>query len=377
MQPGDEELMDGADAEYRGVCLAERALLQRLVQIDRRELWRDTEAACMAHWVSMRYGVSYWKADRWMQAAYALEDLPLVSEAFCAGDLGIDRVVELTRLAKVSSESEASLLHWGERHAAGAIRARADKEIRWSAEQVKSLQQQRSLTWGFYDEGRRFAAALDVPAAEGAVFAKAIMRQVDRLPGADRCIEARRADALMMMASAQVGADPDPDRATIVLHTTVQALAQGAPAELEGGGVIDAPTLQRLGCHARVQSVMEDSRGNAFALGRMSREPSAAMVRQLRYRERDCQFPACAHRRFTNVHHIVHWARGGRTDLENLVLICTYHHKLVHELGWGIKRESDGTVSWFYPDGYPYRAGPAPPPCDGEISSRPGSLARV
>jgi Domain of unknown function (DUF222)/HNH endonuclease len=155
--------------------------------------------------------------------------------------------------------------------------------------------------------------------------------------------------------------DPDPDRATIVIHTSAEALAQGAPAELEGGGVIDGVTVERLGCHARVQAVLEDARGNAFRLGRMAREPSSAMVRQLRYRDRDCQFPACPHRRFTNAHHIVHWARGGSTDMENLVLICTYHHKLVHELGWGIKRESDGTVSWFYPDGNPYRAGPAPP----------------
>jgi hypothetical protein len=199
MQPSEKELMQGADAEYRRVCLAERALLHRLVRIDRAELWRNTEAACMAHWVSMRYGLSYW-ADRWMHAAYALESLPEVSKAFCAGELGIDRVVELTRLAKVSSEPEASLFSWAQRHAAGAIRARADKEIRWSFEQVKSLQQQRSLSWGFYEQGRRFAAVLDVPAVEGAVFLKAIMRQLDRLPAGPACIEARRADALVMMA---------------------------------------------------------------------------------------------------------------------------------------------------------------------------------
>ena len=367
MHPSEKELLERADGHYRGVCTAERDLFKDLVQIDRAELWRNTEAACMAHWVSMRYGLSYWKADRWMHAAYALESLPEVSKAFCAGDLGIDQVVELTRLAKVSSEPETSLLSWAERHTAGAIRARADKEIRWSAEQVKSLQQQRSLSWGLYEQGRRFAAVLDVPAAEGAVFLKAITRQLDRAPAGPACIEARRADALMMIASAQIAGDPDPDRATIVIHTSPEALASGAPAELEGGGVIDGATVERLGCHARVQTVLEDSRGNAFRLGRMAREPSSAMVRQLRYRDRDCQFPACPHRRFTNAHHIVHWARGGATDLENLVLICTYHHKLVHELGWGIKREPDGTVSWFYPDGNPYRAGPAPPPRRREL----------
>ena len=55
------------------------------------------------------------------------------------------------------------------------------------------------------------------------------------------------------------------------------------------------------------------------------------------------------------------WGKGGRTDLDNLVLVCTFHHKLVHEFGWRLKREADGSVKWFRPDGTGYRAGPAPP----------------
>jgi hypothetical protein len=47
--------------------------------------------------------------------------------------------------------------------------------------------------------------------------------------------------------------------------------------------------------------------------------------------------------------------------LDNLVLVCTFHHKLVHEYGWTLRRDTDGTVEWFYPDGTRYRAGPAPP----------------
>ncbi len=55
------------------------------------------------------------------------------------------------------------------------------------------------------------------------------------------------------------------------------------------------------------------------------------------------------------------WEQGGRTDLDNLLLVCTFHHKLVHEYGWTIRRAQDGTVRWFHPDGTRYRAGPAPP----------------
>src|SRR6266508_2356946 len=64
----------------------------------------------MAHWLGMRYGISDWKAHRWIAAAHALEDLPLMSEAFCPGELGIDKVVALTRFA--TPKTEARLIPW-------------------------------------------------------------------------------------------------------------------------------------------------------------------------------------------------------------------------------------------------------------------------
>jgi hypothetical protein len=93
----------------------------------------------------------------------------------------------------------------------------------------------------------------------------------------------------------------------------------------------------------------------------MSRVPSAWMMRQLRYRDRECRFPGCGARRFTHAHHVVWWEHGGSTDLGNLVLVCAFHHKLVHEYGWSVERGSDGTARWRAPDGTRHIAGPAPP----------------
>ena len=93
-------------------------------------------------------------------------------------------------------------------------------------------------------------------------------------------------------------------------------------------------------------------------VGRSTRVPPAWMLRQLRYRDWSCTFPGCEARRFTQAHHIVWWSHGGRTDLDNLVLVCLFHHRLVHEHGWSLRRDPQGTVQWFHPDGARYRAGP-------------------
>ena len=69
------------------------------------------------------------------------------------------------------------------------------------------------------------------------------------------------------------------------------------------------------------------------------------MIRQVRYRDRECRFPGCGSRRFTEAHHIVWWRDGGRTDLDNLLLICSFHHRLVHEHGWSLRRHSPAMIA--------------------------------
>ncbi len=125
--------------------------------------------------------------------------------------------------------------------------------------------------------------------------------------------------------------------------------------------MIHPQTARRLLCTARVQRVIEDHGGQVVGLGRTSREPSGWMMRQLRYRDFGCTFPGCGTRAFTQAHHITWWEHGGPTDLDNLVLACSFHHRLVHEYRWVVKRDPDGTTRWFSPDGRRYRAGPGPP----------------
>ncbi|MBI4261708.1 MAG: DUF222 domain-containing protein, partial [Actinobacteria bacterium] len=304
-----------------------------------------------------------------------LEHLPWIAEALSSGAQGIDKVVELTRFA--TPETEARLVRWAAGVSGAAIRRRADRAARQSLADAREVDRSRSAGWWFYDEGRRFGLEADLPAAQGAVVARALDRlaqEIPVMPGEEDAsyAECRRADAVVALCSARVAGDSDPDRATVVVHAQLDGLERGdSGCELEDGPAIHAETARRLTCNARIQIVVEDDSGEPLRVGRVTREPPAWMLRQLRYRDHGCTFPGCGTRRFTQAHHIVWWRHGGTTDLDNLALVCSFHHKLVHEYGWRIARAPDDGVAWFRPDGTRHVAGPAPP---SGVSERDGPM---
>jgi hypothetical protein len=382
-----DELVSAADRAHAEVCGAQRRLFTLILEIDRAGLWERDGAHDMAHWLRMRYGISDWKARRWIDAAHALESLPLTSQAFSSGRLGVDKVVELTRFA--TPDTEQDFIPWAERVASGTIRQRGNELARRSWDEVRDLEADRSFDWWLDPDGLQLQFEGRLPAAEGRVVVHAVERMLRRLPRtADEhgpTPEQRRADALVAVCSAAVADDPDPDRATVVVHVPVEVLMgeasmSGTPGNpdslvrrrddrdhsesgcaLDGGGVVSAETARRLACDARIEAVLVGPNGWVKGLGRSSREPSPQMVRALRRRDGGCRFPGCGTRAFTKAHHVRWWSAHGRTDVDNLVLLCSFHHKLVHELGWSLTLRPDNTVRFYRPDGRRYRAGPGPP----------------
>jgi hypothetical protein len=342
----------------------QRQLLHLITDADRRDIWRDSGARDTAHWLAIRYGISEWKARRWVAAAHALEHLPRIAGALESGELGIDKVVELARFAK--GDEEGRLIRWARTVSVGAVRHRADLEAKGSIKDLRETERSREVTWWYFDEGRRFGLEADLPAASGPVVIKALEREAERiaaLPGEEDEVyaSARRADALVALCSARIASDPQPDRATVVVHARLDGLEQDTGGcEIEDGPVIHPQLVRRLLCSARVQTVVEDREGNVLGIGRTSRHAPAWLLRQVRHRDRECRFPGCGARRFTEAHHLRWWRHGGRTDLHNLALICSFHHRLVHEHGWSVKRDASGDLLWRRPDGTRYESGPSP-----------------
>src|SRR5437867_7750871 len=202
-----EDLVWAMDAQHAGICAGQRQLFRLIAEADRNEIWQNSGAGDMAHWLCMRYGISYWKALRWIKAAHALEDLPLLSEAFASGDLGIDKVVELARFA--TPHTEARLIGWAQGVSCGRIREKGDLLHR-SLQEAREAERARTLSWWYFEENSRFGLSAELPAAQGAVVARALERLAETfpvMPGEEDSyyyVQARRADALVALCSARI-----------------------------------------------------------------------------------------------------------------------------------------------------------------------------
>jgi hypothetical protein len=353
-------LIERAANGWRRISEAQRELLQILAELDRRDIWHDAGAHDMAHWVGNAFGLSRYRATRWLDAGRSLQELPRIAEAFERGDLSVYKVEELARFA--TPEDEDALLEWAMEESSGAIKAEADRRRGSDAEEIVTIDERRWVGWRYDDDGRSFHLQAGLSSADGAIVAEALdslVREIPPMPdeGTEQLIGARRADALVTLCSTRLG-QADPDRATVVVHAQLDTLLDAeAVASTSDGAVVPAPAVRRLLCNGTVRTLIEDAGGTVVGVTKTTRDPSPWMMRQLRYRDRTCRFPNCHLRRYTQAHHVEWWSKGGRTELQNLVLVCTFHHKLVHERGWGLERREDGTVHWFRPDGRRYRAG--------------------
>ncbi len=113
-------------------------------------------------------------------------------------------------------------------------------------------------------------------------------------------------------------------------------------SHLEDGTRVPAETSRRLACDAAVVRVQHGAQGEPLDVGRRTRTIPPALRRALDLRDGGCRFPGCG-LRFTDAHHIRHWADGGETSLANCILLCRHHHRLLHEGGWRIVTARPGT----------------------------------
>jgi hypothetical protein len=104
-------------------------------------------------------------------------------------------------------------------------------------------------------------------------------------------------------------------------------------------------------CEESAQVWLRDRDGRTLDLGRTARDASRKQRRALHLRDGGCRFPGCTRQTHLIPHHVRWWSRGGATDLDNLVLLCSAHHRAVHEIGYSITNLGRGCFVFLRPDG--------------------------
>lgn len=377
-----------------GLHAATYQLLVLLREFDARLGWNNGFLSC-AHWLHWRTGFDLGASREKVRVARALPALPRISRAMECGQLSYAKVRALTRVA--TPGNERALLNV----ALAGTAAQVERFVRaWRrVDRVSEARDDerrflcRELSTWVDDDGMVVVRGRLTPEV-GAVVQRALEAAADRLFRDGQALATaaclaedvtpaqRRADALGLLAEAALSSDLDQGHAggryQVVVH--VEAASSPDEAPMEDGGVLEldhaahrvsAETSRRLSCDASVVVMSQDADGRVVEAGPRTRTIPASIRRALAARDRTCRFPGCTSRR-CDAHHIEHWADGGTTELDNLMLLCRRHHRALHEGGFDVEAAASGAFVFFRPDGRTLRASPpAAPPRVPTVDPRP------
>lgn len=349
-------------------------LLELICEYDESEGWADSGLYSCAHWLNWKCGISLGAAREKVRVAHALKALPKISETFRRGEVSYSKVRAMTRVATVANEDYLLQIA---RHGTAAHVERLVRNYR-KVKRIEALERDnerhvmRQLDW-FYDDDDCFVLKGRFTPEQGAVIKKVLESildedfheqqdvpaetPVDELKPHSEPVSQRRADALLRMAegySSGNGGNSGGDQYLVHVHTdmeTLKADGTGAESEIEDARNISAETSRRLSCDAGVVHWLENGQGETLNIGRKTRTIPPAIRRALRRRDKGCRFPGCTCSRFVDAHHVRHWADGGETGMNNLLLLCRRHHRMVHEEGFAVHARADGQFYFTGPAG--------------------------
>ena len=324
-----------ASASAASSLHANYRFLALLAEFDRRKGWNCRATRDCAHWLNWKCGIALGAAREKVRTARALEKLPLVSAAMERGEISYSNVRAITRVATPENEHYfvQIALHGTAHHVETLVRAYRHAEVQeLSRERQQQMNREVRYYWDY--DGFIPPDSIDRPSWSH-----------------------KRADALAVIfesflahgAEAMSGGE----RHQVVVHVSAETLRAGGgdQCEIEDGPAVAAETARRLACDASVVAIVENEKSEPLNVGRKTRSIPPALSRALRARDGGCRYPGCDRTRFTEGHHVKHWADGGETKLGNLVTLCRFHHRLVHEGGYGIVAPDDGVFVFTRPDG--------------------------
>lgn len=333
-------------------------------------------------------GLDRHSATELIRVGHAMKSLPALSAAFAGGELSLDKMRCLARVAEAGDERTWLGIA---RASSGSQLARICREYRRardadSPERAARHRADRGLWTHWRDDGMLHLVALLPPEEGGIVLAaieaaagpkaQPVAANEDRPPVRDLAADrsaARRSDALhsvcrQVLESGPAGAVGRRSPAQMLVHVDVGVLAGDEPdgrCHVNGGPPLSTAVARMLGCSAELVAVTEPN-GLPIDVGARRRFTTPRQQRALRVRDRFCRFPGCTTSAWlSGGHHIIEWWRGGPTVLANLVSLCKHHHVRCHEGAFGIRGDSR-SARFHLPDGR--LIGAARPPVLGRVN---------
>jgi Domain of unknown function (DUF222) len=342
---------------------------------DVAEVWRTDGATSMTAWLRHHTRQSGRQATRCARTARRLRELPVTAAAYRDGLLSggqvqaivanlKDRTVGLFAHHETELVGDLAELSVGDTGTAMQDWARRAEAL--LGDDPDHAAPERSLHLSRILDGRRELSGSFDPEA-GAVIDTAL--RLAATPDLDgepaRSPAQRRADALVDVCRRFLDHQRDHrggrHRPHLNIVTTLDDLEGQGPGRLLDGTILDAATLQRLFCDAGVHRVVTGGRSSILDYGTTTRTVPANLFNALVIRDRHCRFPGCDRPPEWNEAHHVRWVtHGGATALDNLALVCSRHHHLLHSPGWHAKLLPDTTLEITDPQGRTHTSSPPP-----------------
>ncbi len=337
-------------------------IVEKLAEAGRQETFRDDGATSTESWAVERFGVSVPTARALSHVGERSGDLPNLTGALRQGEITFDKLRAVADVA--TPETERELLD-----------AARECSVRQLAELAGARRCVPKRGSGAEQHDRRFlrfndrfrTISMQLPPDSYAEAKAAIEAQAKEIPSdGETPWDQRCCDAFMEKIRSSWGTNTTASPYFVVAHTPLAALVDDAgestelAGELEHHGLIDCDVVQRIACDATIAVGVDDDVGHTMYEGRAKRFPTEAQRREVIRRDRHCRFRGCTNVTFTNVHHIVPWKPRGRTDLDNLVLLCLHHHGLVHRKGWTMSGNANGELTIVGPNGRGTTSRPSP-----------------
>jgi hypothetical protein len=387
----DEGLLSCLDA-CAAVAARVAAVQMRIIErVEVREIARSVGASSTKALVRDRLRLSPSEAKRLCDLATALSRLDVLATGLGEGRVNVGQAEvivkslgelppELGAIERAKAEAHLvdlaaqfspadlgtlgrHLIHvidpdWAERHEAEAVRREEDlayarRSFTLAPDHLTG--RVRVTGWLDAEAAAIVRAAIDPLCAPGATLTRLLDR--DGLPAVvdDRSPGQRRADAIEEVCRYVLAAGHLPesggDRPQITVTVGFDPLRQALGVGMLDTGVPVSPeTARRLACDAQIVPAVLDGAGAVLDLGRERRLWSGPARRAVLLRDKGCAFPGCDRpARWTDIHHVHHWAHGGSTDLNNAVALCGHHHRVIHQDQWQVKIATDGLPTFTPP----------------------------